>query len=64
LAAAQKFLRGIDVATEAAAITQAADIDAVVVATPTGTHFTLVKDALEAGTHDEPPPSHHLTMTP
>jgi predicted dehydrogenase len=49
LAAAQKFLRGVAVTTEAASITQAADIDVVVVATPTGTHFTLVKDALEAG---------------
>jgi predicted dehydrogenase len=49
LAVALKFLRGVAVTTDAAAITHAADIDAVVVATPTGTHFTLVKAALEAG---------------
>jgi predicted dehydrogenase len=49
LAAAQKFLRGVATTTDDAAITQAADIDAVIVATPTGTHFDLVKAALEAG---------------
>ena len=49
LKAAQKFLRGVAVTTHAAEITSAADIDAVVVATPTSTHFALVKAALEAG---------------
>jgi len=49
LAAARKFLRGVGVTTDPAEITQAADLDAVVVATPTNTHFALVKAALEAG---------------
>ena len=49
LKAAQKFLRGVAVTTDASQITQAADIDAVVVATPTSTHYALVKAALEAG---------------
>lgn len=48
-AAARKFLRGLEVSADATAITRAPDIDAVVVATPTATHFALVKDALEAG---------------
>jgi predicted dehydrogenase len=49
LNAARKFLRGVAVTTNPADITAAADIDAVVVATPTSTHFALVKAALEAG---------------
>jgi predicted dehydrogenase len=49
LKAAQKFLRGVAVTTNAAEITNAADIDAVVVATPTSSHYALVKAALEAG---------------
>jgi predicted dehydrogenase len=49
LKAAQKFLRGVAVTTKPAEITAATDIDAVVVATPTNTHFALVKAALEAG---------------
>ena len=49
LAAAQKFLRGVAVTKNSAEITDATDIDAVVVATPTGTHFALVKAALSAG---------------
>lgn len=49
LKAAQKFLRGVAVTTNPDEITRAADIDAVVVATPTNTHFALVKAALEAG---------------
>jgi predicted dehydrogenase len=49
LKAAQKFLRGIEVTQDASAITNAKDVDAVVVATPTNTHFALVKAALEAG---------------
>ncbi len=49
LKAAQKFLRGVATTSNPAEITQAADIDAVVVATPTNTHFALVKAALEAG---------------
>jgi len=49
LKVAQKFLRGVATTTNAAEITQAADVDAVVVATPTSTHFALVKEALEAG---------------
>jgi predicted dehydrogenase len=49
LAAAQKFLRGVAVTKNSADITAAPDIDAVVVATPTNTHFALVKAALLAG---------------
>ena len=49
LKAAQKFLRGVAVTKNAAEVTQAPDIDAVVVATPTGTHYELVKSALTAG---------------
>ena len=48
LKAAQKFLRGVAVTKNSAEITKAADIDAVVVATPTGTHHELVKAALAA----------------
>ncbi len=48
-AAARKFLRGVAVTADAAEVTRAADIDAVVVATPTASHFELVKAALEAG---------------
>jgi predicted dehydrogenase len=48
-AAAQKFLRGVAVTADAAEVVAAADIDAVVVATPTATHFELVRAALEAG---------------
>jgi predicted dehydrogenase len=49
LKAAQKLFRGVQTTRNAADITGATDIDAVVVATPTGSHFALVKAALEAG---------------
>ncbi len=49
LASAKKQFRGMETVAEAAAITQAADIDAVVLATPVRTHFTLAKQALENG---------------
>ena len=49
LAVARKFARGVEVTQDPAAITQADDIDAVVVATPTSTHHALVRAALEAG---------------
>ena len=49
LTAAKKFLRGVAVTKTSADITDATDIDAVVVATPTNTHFALVKAALTAG---------------
>lgn len=49
LKAAQKFLRGVAVTTNAADVIAAPDIDAVIVATPTGTHYDLVKAALLAG---------------
>lgn len=49
LAAARNFLRGVATTGNAAEITSAPDIDAVVVATPTGSHYALVKAALEAG---------------
>lgn len=48
-AAAQKFLRGVAVTEKADDVTRAPDIDAVVVATPTASHFALVKAALESG---------------
>jgi predicted dehydrogenase len=49
LKAAQKLFRGVQVTKDAAAIIGATDLDAVIVATPTGTHHALVKAALEAG---------------
>jgi len=49
LAAARKFARGIGTTKNSADITGATDVDAVVVATPTGTHYDLVKAALLAG---------------
>jgi predicted dehydrogenase len=49
LAAARKFARGVAVTKDPADIIQADDIDAVVVATPTGTHHALVRAALLAG---------------
>lgn len=49
LKAARKLFRGVQFTTSAADITGATDIDAVVIATPTGTHHALVKAALEAG---------------
>lgn len=49
LNAARKFLRGVAVTKNATDVTHAADIDAVVVATPTGSHHALVKAALENG---------------
>ncbi|HUR59320.1 MAG TPA: Gfo/Idh/MocA family oxidoreductase [Opitutaceae bacterium] len=45
----RKQFRGLDTTSDATAITQAADIDVVIVATPVQTHFELVKQALEAG---------------
>lgn len=45
----RKQFRDLETTTEPTAITQAADIDAVVVATPVQTHFALVQQALEAG---------------
>ncbi|MFI5337892.1 MAG: Gfo/Idh/MocA family protein, partial [Opitutales bacterium] len=47
--AAAKFLRGLVVTGDPADILRAPDIDAVVIATPTGTHYELVRAALEAG---------------
>jgi predicted dehydrogenase len=49
LKTAQKLFRDVQVTKHAAEITEAADVDAVVVATPTGSHFALVKAALAAG---------------
>lgn len=48
-AAAGKFLRGVETTADSAAVTDAPDIDAVVVATPTASHHALVKAALLAG---------------
>jgi len=49
LAAAKKAFRDLDTTTDPTAITLAPDIDAVVVATPTSSHFALVQQALENG---------------
>lgn len=48
-AAAQRFLRGLQVTGDAGEIIAARDIDAVVIATPTSSHHGLVRAALEAG---------------
>jgi predicted dehydrogenase len=45
----RKQFRDLDTTTDPTAVTQATDVDAVVVATPTSTHFSLVQQALEAG---------------
>lgn len=49
LEAARRSCPGIAVCDDAKAVIDASDIDAVVVATPTSTHFRLVKAALLAG---------------
>lgn len=49
LGLARKQFRDLDSTGDAAAVTQATDIDAVVIATPVHTHFALVKQALEGG---------------
>lgn len=49
LGLARKQFRDLQTAADAAAVTQATDIDAVVIATPVQTHFALVQQALEAG---------------
>ena len=49
LGLARKQFRDLDSTTDPAAITAAADVDAVVVATPVASHFALVQQALEAG---------------
>jgi predicted dehydrogenase len=49
LALARKQFRDLDLTADPAAVTQAPDIDAVVVATPVHTHFQLVRQSLEAG---------------
>lgn len=49
LQAAGKLFRGVRFTKNPADVIQASDIDAVVIATPTDTHFALVKAAIEAG---------------
>jgi predicted dehydrogenase len=49
LAAARKQFAGIETTTDPAAVTDASDIEAVVVATPVQSHYALVRAALEAG---------------
>jgi predicted dehydrogenase len=49
LASARRQFPGIETTREARAVTQADDIDAVVVATPVQSHFKLVRQALVAG---------------
>lgn len=43
--------RGLELVTDAEAVLRRADVDAVVVATPTAAHHALVKRALESGKH-------------
>lgn len=47
--AATRFLRGVATTADSSEIVAAPDIDAVVVATPTASHYPLVKAALLAG---------------
>jgi len=49
LAAARRQFPDIETTRDPRSITEAADIDAVVVATPVKAHFPLVREALEAG---------------
>lgn len=49
LGLARRQFRGLPTTTDATAITRAADVDAVVVATPVQSHVSLVRQALEAG---------------
>jgi predicted dehydrogenase len=49
LALARRQFPGIETSRDARSVTEAADIDAVVVATPVKSHFPLVRQALEAG---------------
>lgn len=49
LALAQKQFRGLETTTDAAAVTQASDVDAVVIATPVHSHVALARQALEHG---------------
>ena len=42
---------GIDLSQDPESVTRASDIDAVVIATPIGTHFELAQDALRSGKH-------------
>jgi predicted dehydrogenase len=49
LALARKQFRDVELTTDPAEITRAADIDAVVVATPVQSHVPLVQQALQAG---------------
>ena len=51
LALARRQFRDIETTTDPAAITNASDIDAVVVSTPVESHVALAKAALEAGKH-------------
>jgi predicted dehydrogenase len=49
LVLARKQFRDLEATNDAAAIIQAPDIDAVIIATPVQSHFALVQQALEAG---------------
>src|ERR1039458_7311750 len=49
LALARRQFPGIETSRDARSVTEAADIDAVVVATPVKSHFPLVRQALGAG---------------
>ncbi len=49
--AAQRDCPGVEVAGDPSAVTKAADIDAVVIATPIWTHYELAMEALQNGKH-------------
>jgi predicted dehydrogenase len=49
LAAARRQFPGVETSRDSREVTKAADIDAVVVATPVQSHFALVRQALTAG---------------
>jgi predicted dehydrogenase len=48
---AQQHFPAVDVVSDAAKVTQATDIDLVVIATPVFTHYEFAKSALENGKH-------------
>lgn len=49
LALAQKQFRGLETTTDPAAVVNATDVDAVVIATPVHSHVALARKALESG---------------
>src|SRR5690242_16128925 len=50
-AAANAYRSEVETVADAGAVTRAADIDVVAIATPTSTHFDLAMEALKNGKH-------------